>query len=281
MVGEVVRAAAKLPGVPVMIRGKTAEQVSSSTRMPFSARRHCTSGDEAAGEPMPRLVFHRVPTPEEAKEATSEIIVGIEKIYPWSPDYDGYEKSVNGKHEFHSSGSNSEIEEAKTSASGEVTTEPPVPTTVYTAFRLLRESSAAQNVVASIACDPNVVKAVRQNQQLQEFLHLERRRWASSHSVSGAEKLDELYTESVEDSSTNTESKPRISFEDPLKMIKDMVDMMKNLSDFFKNVFGGEGTKSFATGDHGAPRASAEHVIEASLLGLAIMVIMLIFLKRG
>ncbi|XP_073296863.1 uncharacterized protein [Primulina huaijiensis] len=290
MAGEVVKAAAKLTGVLVIpggIRGKAPENlpVSSSARRPFSVRSSVsamTSGEEAAGdrEPMPRVVFHGEPTLEEAKEATSELILGLEKIYPWSRDYDGHGNSVTAKHELNSSLSNSQVEQANASVSGEITTEPVVPKTVYTAFRLLRESSVAQNVVASIASDPNVVQAVRQNQQLQDFLRLERTRWASSRSVTGAERLDELNAESIEDPSNDAESKTGISFEDLLKIIKDMVYMIKNVSDLFKNLFGREGAKSSANGDHGPPGASAEHVIEASLLGLAIMVIMLIFLKR-
>ncbi|XP_073274439.1 uncharacterized protein [Primulina huaijiensis] len=82
-----VRPAAKLTGVPVIpggIRGKASEHLplSSSAGMPFSARpvaAAVTFGEEAAGEPMPRVVFQGVPTVEEAKEATSELIVGIER----------------------------------------------------------------------------------------------------------------------------------------------------------------------------------------------------------
>lgn len=91
MAGEVVRAAAKLTGVPVIpgiIRGKAPENVlvSSSARMPFSAPPSVsamTSGEEAVGgrESMARVVFHGVPTLEEAKEATSELILGIEKYF--------------------------------------------------------------------------------------------------------------------------------------------------------------------------------------------------------
>ncbi|KZV54897.1 hypothetical protein F511_31320 [Dorcoceras hygrometricum] len=292
MAGEVVKAAAKLTGtgVPVVpggIRGKGLGHlpVSSSARMPFSARPAAavaTSGEEAADEPMPRVVFHGDPTLEEAKEATSELIIGLEEIYPWSRDYDGYENSVTSKHELDKSLSNSQVEQANASSSVQSSSEPAVPTTVYMAFRLLRESTVAQNVVASIASDPNVVKAVRENQQLQEFLHSERRRWISSHSVTGPERLDVSYAENIEDSSNYKESKPRISVEDLLKTIKDMVDMIQNLSGLFKEFFGHEGAaKSSANGDHGAHGASSEHVVEASLLGLAIMVIMLVLLKRG
>ncbi|BAT92471.1 hypothetical protein VIGAN_07120000 [Vigna angularis var. angularis] len=42
---------------------------------------------------------------------------------------------------------------------------------VFQAFQLFSESSEAQNVVASIACDPNVWNAMVQNPKLQDFFH--------------------------------------------------------------------------------------------------------------
>ncbi|XP_047182644.1 uncharacterized protein LOC124848870 [Vigna umbellata] len=61
---------------------------------------------------------------------------------------------------------------------------------VFQAFQLFSESSEAQNVVASIACDPNVWNAMVQNPKLQDFFHAQQ--------TDGFE-LERSFDEKVED----------------------------------------------------------------------------------
>ncbi|XP_075503180.1 uncharacterized protein LOC142540717 isoform X4 [Primulina tabacum] len=306
MGGGAMRAAAKLTGVTVAtggIRGITAEHlpISSSKRGPFSVRATATttsSGEEMklvssqsrnscsesddwvhtggeeevmmwAGEPMPRVVFGGAPTLQEAKEATSELAVTLEKAYLSSRD------TANAKHDLGSSLSNSQVDCAKAYGISEIMA-PALTSPAVTAFRLLHESSEAQNVVASIACDPNVWTAVLQNSELQEFLHSQK-----TNSVTGAaDHLEKLSTKSSEDSSSDAESEPANSFVDLVQKMKvTLVGMMNNLSDFVQNLFGGKVAKVFANGD-GTPRLGAENVMQASFLGLAVMAIVVILFKR-
>ncbi|KAK4383003.1 hypothetical protein Sango_2818600 [Sesamum angolense] len=79
-------------------------------------------------EPMPRVVFGGVPTLQDARETTSELTTALDKTYLSSPNSVGRD--------------------------GSFVVDLPAP--VIMAFRFLSESSAAQNVVASVAYDPNV-----------------------------------------------------------------------------------------------------------------------------
>ncbi|XP_073039716.1 uncharacterized protein [Primulina eburnea] len=322
MGGGAMRAAAKLTGVTVAtggIRGITAEHlpISSSNRGPFSVRAAATtisSGEEMklvssqsrnscsesddwvhtggeedvimwAGEPMPRVVFGGAPTLQEAKEATSELAVTLEKAYLSSRD------TAIAKHDLGSSLSNSQVDCAKAYGISEIMA-PALTSPAVNAFRLLHESSEAQNVVASIACDPNVWTAVLQNPELQEFLHLQK----TNSVTDAADHLEKLSAKSsedlssdaesepanafVEDSSSNVESEPANAFVDLVQKMKvTLVGMMNNLSDFVQNLFGGKVAKVFANGD-GTPRLGAENVMQASFLGLAVMAIVVILFKR-
>ncbi|KZV27237.1 hypothetical protein F511_04690 [Dorcoceras hygrometricum] len=316
MGGGAMRAAAKLTGVSVAtggIRCITAEHlpVSASKRGPFNVRAAATtisSGEEMKlvssqsqnscseiddwvytggeekvsmgdGEPMPRVVFGGAPTLQEAKEATSELAATIEKTYLSSCDTAGYGSSIAAKHDLGSSLSNSQINCAKACGISEIIA-PAITSPAVKAFRLLHESSAAQNVVASIACDPNVWTAVLQNPELQEFLHSQTSLGVSDP-VSGADHPEKLSAKSIEDSSSDTESGPANGFADFVQKMKvTLTDMMNSLSDFFGNLFGGKGAKVFANGD-GTPRLSAENAMEASFLGLAVMAIVVILFKRA
>ncbi|XP_073145381.1 uncharacterized protein [Henckelia pumila] len=316
MGGGAMRAAAKLTGVTVAaggIRGIKAEHLpmSSAKRGPFSVRAAATtisSGEEmklvssqsqnscseiddwvyaggeekvimGAGEPMPRVVFGGAPTLQEAKEATSELAVTLEKAYQSSCDSVGYGNSVVAKHNLGSSLSNSQVECAKACGLSDIMA-PAVTSPAVKAFRLLHESPAAQSVVASIACDPNVWTAVLQNPELQEFLHSQKTCLGLSDSVTCADHLENVSAKSIGDSSSDAESEPANGFEDFVLKIKvKMADMMSNLSDFFQKIFGGKGTKIFANVG-GTPGPSTENVIGASFLGLAIMAIVVILFKR-
>ncbi|KAI3526787.1 hypothetical protein L1887_06050 [Cichorium endivia] len=93
-----------------------------------------------AREPMPRLVFGGAPTIQEAKQATYDLNDALEKTYLSS-------NATNGQ--LLSALSDSEDADTKTC----LVSESSVSKHAIQALKLLNESPAAQNVVASISCD--------------------------------------------------------------------------------------------------------------------------------
>ncbi|KAK6132973.1 hypothetical protein DH2020_033264 [Rehmannia glutinosa] len=240
-------------------------------------------GDEvlSAAEPMPRVVFGGAPSLQEAKEATSELTVALEKAYLSSPN--SVEGSVVADNDSSLSLSNKQVVENK--ACNAIA--PAVPAPAIMAFRFLRESSAAQNVVASIASDPNVWNAVLQNTELQDFLQSQRACSFSDENlkmelVADSDMLDQSSAKIIDDSSEYAKSEPSNGFMDILQKIKStVVDMMSNLSDYFLNFFGGKGVNGVHINSDGTARSSADTVMEASFMGLAVMAILVILLKRA
>ncbi|KAI3466189.1 hypothetical protein Pfo_022852 [Paulownia fortunei] len=231
---------------------------------------------------MPRAVFGGVPTLQEAKEATSELTAVLEKAYLSSPNSIGYEGSVVADHDSSLSLSNKQVVETKACVtSEEVAIAPAVPAPAIMAFKFLHESSMAQKVVASIACDPNVWNAVLHNQELQEFLQSQRACSCSDKNlnvelVADSDLLDQSSAKSVDNSSELPESEPVNGFMDIFQKIKStVVDMMSRLSDYFQNFFGGKGAFD------GTARFSPDTFMEASFMGLAVMAILVILLKRA
>ncbi|KAK4420710.1 hypothetical protein Salat_2021500 [Sesamum alatum] len=224
-------------------------------------------GEEEAvvgvAEPMPRVVFGGVPTLQEAKEATSELTAALDKTYLSSPNSVGCEGSFVVDH-----GSSLSLSDKQVA----------VPAPAIMAFRFLRESSAAQNVVASIACDPNVWNAVLQNQELQEYLQSQKTSCSGMNlnmeSVADSDHLDQAKT--FDDS-----SEPASGYKDILQKIKSsIVGMMSSLSDFFQDFFGGKGTNRVSVNSDGTARVAGNTWMEASFMGLAVMAILVIVLKR-
>ncbi|KAL8046465.1 hypothetical protein ABFX02_08G179000 [Erythranthe guttata] len=237
----------------------------------------------AAADPIPRLVFAGVPTIQEAKEATSELSVALEKAYLSPPSSIGYEGSIIGDGDSSLSVSDKQIIESSGSVSNAV------PATAIMAFRLLHESPMAKNVVASIACDPNVWNAVRQNQELQGFLQSQGASLVFSDENSytelaeDSEPIDHSTPKSVDSSSSeNGEAGPANVFTNVFQKIKNsVVDMMSSLSDYFQSFFGGKGGNGVTLNSDGTANFSAETVMQGSFMGLAIMAILVILLKRA
>ncbi|KAL0399312.1 UNVERIFIED_CONTAM: hypothetical protein Sradi_2274500 [Sesamum radiatum] len=218
---------------------------------------------------MPRVVFGGRPTLQEAKEATSDLTAALEKVYLSSPRSAGSEVSFAESHYPCLSVSSSQLIENKAS---ERAVPPAVPAHAIKAFQFLYESSAAQDVVASIACDQNVWNAVLRNQELQEFLQSQRAGLAYSNmNQSSAKTMDVAYE--------HADSQPDNGFIDVVQKVKTtVVDMISSLSDYFHNFFAGQGdSRIFA---HSSGTGSAETVMGASFMGLAVMAIMVILMKR-
>jgi len=244
-----------------------------------------------SGEPMPRLVFGGAPTLQEAKEATDELKDVLEKLYPTSPhSIEGRGSLLPGHQYPFSLLSKPDYVETKDCVTSEKTAVS-VPNNALKAFRLLNESPAAQNVVASIASDPNVWHAVLQNEALAEFLESQKSTNSfpdadpvKNGSVADAEFTDNESRKSVDEFSDSEKSADSGNgFMGFVQGIKTTVnDMMTNLSDYFQSLFGGPSEeKDYGGADGNAKSTFAEKAMGASFLGLAVMVIMVVVLKRG
>ncbi|KAL6535767.1 hypothetical protein OROHE_012611 [Orobanche hederae] len=307
MGGGAMRAAAKVAGITVangVLRGITSDQYSvfSATRMVASSHsetamvegvkvvasqsqasvtmksseiedwviaggKETILGDVDMMIP-PKEVFSGSPTLHEAKEATSELAAALEKAYLSSFNSIRGDGSLVADHD---TGLPILVSPAIVNKYC-VTSENNIASTAIKAFRILHDSHAVQNVVASIACDPKVWKAVLDNRQLQEFLKSQGTCSVSSNMREPSEDV------ALEDS----ESQPdHIRLMDIVEKVKiTVVDMMNNLSDYFHNLFCDEGADKKVCASSGR-NSNAETVMETSLVGLAIMAIMVILVKRA
>lgn len=217
-------------------------------------------GVKAVGE-MPRVVFGDAPpTMQEAMDATSDLREALDMACLSTPSVPGWDLS------WLSTPLNTKIIDRVTSDDT-----PTAPKTALTAFTLLSENPAAQTVVASIACDPNVWTAVLQNEALVEFLQ-------SNATV----EYSEPSTDFQFNSSTSSQSSDYGEvLKKSLRNIKTkVVDMVTNLSDYFNNLFAVPmEEKSLKSGKKDGDDIAAVDI--AKLMGLVVMVIAIIFFKRG
>ncbi|XAR56623.1 hypothetical protein NMG60_11037176 [Bertholletia excelsa] len=233
-------------------------------------------------EPMPRLVFGCVPTLEEAKEATSELKDALDKIYLSSH----VAAECGESHDCALSLlSKPEYSETKSCVISEVAAMP-VPKNAIKAFKLLNESTMAQSVVASIASDPNVWNAVMANEVLMDFLQSQKSDidLPLKESVHEGKVVEHQAPKSVDDSSDSMQSADSgnafMNFLNGMKST--VVKMMSSLSDYFNNLFGGPlGEKGTTESDASARATFVDRALGASFMGLAVMVIMVVVLKRG
>lgn len=202
----------------------------------------------------PRLVFGPVPTIEETKEATSELKDALDKVYLSSPKSSESVDSFSARHE--------------TKAC--ISHESSVPNSAMQAFRLLKESPAAQTVVASIACDPNVWNAVMQNPSLVEFLESEKKapEFESQESPKG----------SVSSTDSNYPKGPDglMALLENVKLT--VVDMVQNLTSMIQSWFSVPDVEKRAECTDGS---SKSFMAGGSFMALAMMVIMVVVMKRG
>ncbi|GAB4846243.1 hypothetical protein Ancab_025242 [Ancistrocladus abbreviatus] len=219
----------------------------------------------------PRLVFGPAPSLEEAKEATSELKDALDKIYFSPLKLSG---NVNPFAAAHEPGSITPSQPEGTAESvscvmHEVVV-PSVPKHAMQAFLMLKESPAAQNVVASIASDQNVWNAVLQNEALQAYLE---------SGVKYAEFEDQQSPKKMVSSEEDNPVKSDNGFMSFIEDVKNGVfDMVNLFSDFIRSIFGGQDSKSASGSGNGVPAAVG---LGGPFMALAVMVIMMIVMRRG
>nr|XP_034893841.1 uncharacterized protein LOC118033103 isoform X3 [Populus alba] len=159
---------------------------------------------------------------------------------------------------------------------------------LHNAFSLLNESPRIQTVVAALASDPNVWNAVWENKALQELLQSQnanKEYVADNESVGDTDSQDaavssKKLTELSDDENETGNSQTGLM--DVINNVKlTVVDMVTNVSAYFKKIF------SFSSAEHTpdaadekAGSSTTEKTLGASLMALAVMVIMVVVLRR-
>ncbi|XVF04030.1 hypothetical protein REPUB_Repub05bG0045600 [Reevesia pubescens] len=221
------------------------------------------------GEPMARVLFDGAPTLEEAKEATNDLRDALEKVYLSSPNLaDSTQASCL------SLLSNSE--ETKDCVAYDVKVSS-VPNPAFQAFKLLKDSHAVQSVVASIATDPNVWNAFLNNPAYMEFIqsHKTNNEFEDNGSPQSSESsviIEKYFIASQNKDNGNP-------FSDFLKNAKTFVfEMVNKATDFFQSLFT---SPSAGNAKENAGSSNFDKTFGASIMGLVVMVIMVVLLKRA
>lgn len=229
-------------------------------------------------EPLPRVVFGPAPSLKEAKEATVDLKDALEKVYLSSPAGTKSGGSF-GSGQLSALGLLANPDSLETKSC--ITCDPRTssPSFAISAFALLNESPAAQTVVASIASDPNVWDAVWKNEALQEFLQFQK-----TQSGADAELIKDLgspkmFTELSDNASeTGFEDAPKDIF-DTIK--QSVAEMVNNVSSFVQQIFGFSTENKSTAADGDSRPFFFEKPLGMSFMAVAMMVIMVVVLKRG
>ncbi|XP_058735297.1 uncharacterized protein LOC131607300 [Vicia villosa] len=219
------------------------------------------------GEPTPRVVFGDVPTFKEAQEATAELKEAIDQIYL---------SSGNSQCEGSSPGSEVSVVSPAAKEIGtksclvEAISSPSVPKHAIHAFQLLSTSPEAQTVVQSIACDPNIWSAVMQNPAVTSFFQSQLAAVESSN--------DAIFAGSETVETPEKEEGKAFDFMSILQNLKlTVTEMVSRMSNFFHNIFPtAEKDKSSTDGGF----MDYKNLMGGSFMGLAVMVIMVVLMKR-
>ncbi|KAI3986549.1 hypothetical protein MKX01_014087 [Papaver californicum] len=227
-----------------------------------------TDGEEevllSESSPMPRVIFGGVPTLEEAEEATSELKDAL--------DLEMNSSIMSKQHD---------LELADTKAC--VTSDTEVgfcseSKPVFQAFSLLKQSPEAQSVVASLASDKNLWNAVLRNEKVMQFIKLQQTINECHDDQTSSKNLDD-----DEDDAKRPQASENVFMSSIQNLESAVVDMMNNVSHFFQDLFGGLGPDNVLLDGNGNASAASnvDKVIGASFMALAVMVIMVVVLKRG
>ncbi|KAF3783401.1 hypothetical protein EJ110_NYTH32452 [Nymphaea thermarum] len=223
--------------------------------------------------PPPRFVFGPPASWEEAVKATEELKETVNKMYFVSPT-DG---SV-APHALETSKASEELmlNEPDTKlcvANGHAVIAPPMNNNVLQAFSLLNERPDVQNMVVSLASDPNIWEAVLNNKKVLQF--------CQSNNTS-------LFTKDAAESVSISENFESLGVDDPTSDGKEggfqtfLREMKLKMSEFIGKVsevalsFIGLGPKE---GSRDANKDFVETAVKTSFM-LAVVVIFVVVLKR-
>ncbi|GMI65493.1 hypothetical protein like AT5G54540 [Hibiscus trionum] len=213
------------------------------------------------GEPIARVLFGGVPSLEETQEATADLKDALDKVYLSSSNYGGAGQ-VSGVSSLSSS---EETKDCVAYNVGAIS----VPQPAIHAFKLLNENPAVQSVVASIAADPNVWNAVLTNSAYMDFIKSQQ----TNDQVSPGSSESSVKLEEYKDSDGGD------PFSDFLQKIKTSVaELVSKATNFFQSLFSSPPTEK---AKENAGSNSIDKTIGASLFGLAVMVIMVVVVKRA
>ncbi|KAL5737845.1 hypothetical protein ACOSP7_030606 [Xanthoceras sorbifolium] len=236
---------------------------------------------KSSSEPIARVVFDAAPTLEEAKDATADLKEALDRVYLSSPESAAYQNGGTFKDgpafglPLHANTDNLEIKSC-ISCDSKLTS---VPAPAFNAFKLLSESPRVQSVVASIVADPKVWHSVMANEELKEFLVSQK----SNAAVQDQESPRDFYeaSDSIPGGDTAEQfGDAENGVKDFFQKIKEtVVEMVGGVSGFFQNLFGSSPAEN-ASADAGFGASFMEKTIGASVMGLAIMVITVVVLKR-
>ncbi|RZS25926.1 hypothetical protein BHM03_00059205 [Ensete ventricosum] len=206
-------------------------------------------------QPAPRLVFGPVPTLEEAKEATSDLMDALVEVYPPNHNVPAIEVAHRSAHH---------------EASSVI---PHMPRHVVETFSLLQRSPEVQTVVASIASDEDVWDAVMKNDKVVEF-------YRTHLSVVHPEPnvTEEVPVAEDDHGSSGAEASKSSAIADFLHNVKNkVVDMVSNIPSLLQDLL----EKSSGTSNPKTPDEPFAHFpTGASLMSLGIVVIMVVLLRR-
>ncbi|XP_030513637.1 uncharacterized protein LOC115727548 isoform X2 [Rhodamnia argentea] len=238
-----------------------------------------------AGEPMARVVFGGVPSYDEAKAATAELKDAIDKVYLSSTSTAGCEDQLPADQ---ASGlpllANSV--ETQSLVIGDALAAYPAPKHAVQAFTLLSQSPVAQSVVASLASDPNFWSAAMQNDAVKDFLQ-------SQNSSIQLPYMETKVEESGDDALSDDWKSPRKVEEISegghdnglmtiLRNIKLSVEeMVSNIPSFLANIFSLPSAEKTSTNEGNAGPAFNEKAFGVSFMGLALLAIIIVLLRRG
>lgn len=209
---------------------------------------------------IPRVVFHKPPSLQEAKDATHDLkdalnmaayMEGSNEVGSVSRMFSSFQPCENNR----------------------AVVESAVPPVALQAFAFLSENTAAQSVVASIASDPKVWDAVMENKDLMKFLETNT---ASTKDEADNDDKSELSSETESEEESEAKPKPIQLMEILRDMKLKAVQMMENVSSYFGGLFR---TESFTEGGQERKRMLLND--PTTLFGLAVCVIFMVVLKRA
>ncbi|KAK0602788.1 hypothetical protein LWI29_036956 [Acer saccharum] len=245
---------------------------------------------ESSPEPIARVVFDVPPTLQEAKDATADLKEAIFKVY--GPAFGLPLLAISDNPEY---GPDSKFASS-------------VPNSVFNAFKLLCERPDVQSVVISLVNDKKMWDAAMENNDLKEFMESQRK---SGDTAVEFGDTEDYKTGDTEDGKTgDTKGQANKFFQKVKKSVvymmsnvsdifgktgytkaqsnkfyqkvkKSVVDMVSNVPDIIQKFFGSSPAEGISAdaGGAGAER-TYEKTMGTYLMGLVIMVIMVVVLKR-